>query len=178
MLVFDPGGRRSRSNVRILIGKQRSGPARVAECLNSRKPVRKKERAALRRPYTDVSRRRRSDRQRSTLRVPAGRGVAKAGKPNHHHRPGRRLWSAASLVYGGRNKAELERIGGRGERRSREKTKSGNRNQLVARRIELIAGARHRPHPHRHQIRAGQSIVAMVTANEFILKGLPSIEPQ
>jgi hypothetical protein len=44
MLVFDPGGRRSRSNVRILIGKQRSGPARVADCLNSRKPVRKKER--------------------------------------------------------------------------------------------------------------------------------------
>src|ERR1700722_5873670 len=132
MLFFCPGGRRSRSNVRILIGKQRSGPARVADCLNSRKPVRKKERAALRRPYTDVSGRRRSDRQRSPLRVPAGRGVAKAGKPNHHHRPGRRLWSAASLVYGGRNKAELERIGGRGERRSREKTKAGNRNQLVA----------------------------------------------
>jgi hypothetical protein len=35
----------------ILIGKQRSGPARVADCLNSRKPVRKKERAAMRRPY-------------------------------------------------------------------------------------------------------------------------------
>src|ERR1700722_6690687 len=64
---------------------------------------------------------RRQDRQRPTLRVPTEGGVAGSGEPEAHHCPSRGLRNPSA-------NAELKRIGGRGERRSRERTKAGNRN--------------------------------------------------
>jgi hypothetical protein len=58
-------------------------------------------------------------------------------------------------VYRRRNKAELERIVGRRERRSRKGAEAGNRNQLVCLRIGLGTVSER---SQRHQIRAGQSI--------------------